>query len=98
MSLSGILVVVPPDYLDATIAALDSLPGVEVHHQDAASGRIVVTQEGTSIDVEVGGLKRIKALPHVLVAEMVYHYFEDDQGIEVAERWQTPFVPPYLDD
>ena len=98
MHLSGILVVVLPDYLDATMAALYSLPGVEVHYQDAASGRIVVTQEGNSIDAEVEGLKRIKALPRVLVAEMVYHYFEDDEGIEVAEARQTPSIPLYLDD
>jgi nitrate reductase NapD len=98
MNLSGILVVVPPGYLDATMVALASLPGVEVHHHDAASGRIIVTQEGNSVDAEVEGLKRIKALPRVLVAEMVYHYFEDDTGIGIVERRQPPSVPPYLDD
>jgi nitrate reductase NapD len=78
MNLSGILVVVSPEYIDSTVAALHSLPGVDVHQQDAATGRIIVTQEGETIEAEVEGLKRIKALPHVLVAEMVYHYFEED--------------------
>lgn len=63
---------------------LDALPGVAVHHSDPATGKIVVIQEAASTDAEVEGLKRIKALNEVLMAEMIYHYFEDDETLDIA--------------
>ena len=78
MNISGILVVVSPSELHAGIAALSGLPGVEVHHCDEVTGRIVVTQEAETVNDEVEGLKRIKALPAVAMAEMVYHYLGED--------------------
>jgi nitrate reductase NapD len=57
------------------------LKGVDVHHCDPATGRIVVTQEAETIQAEVDGLKRIKSLPHVILAEMVYHCFEEDSDL-----------------
>jgi nitrate reductase NapD len=78
MNISGILVVVPAEKTADAVEALDALPGVEVHHTDPATGRIVVTQEAESVAAQVEGLSRIKALPQVLMAEMVHHYFGDD--------------------
>ncbi len=83
MNISGILVVVSASELEAGIAALKGLPGVEVHHTDGATGRIVVTQEAETVNDEVEGLKRIKALPGVLMSEMVYHYL-DEGGLPVT--------------
>jgi nitrate reductase NapD len=77
MNLSGILVIVPPEQIEAATSRLNTLPGVEVHHTDPASGRMVVVQEAESVDEEVAGLSRIKALPGVMLAELVYHYFEE---------------------
>lgn len=105
MNLSGILVVAKPERLSAVIPALNALPGVEVHQVDAATGRIVVVQEAADILAEIEGLKRIKALPHVLVAEMVYHYLADDRQVyaelppDLAEQDSDPrAVPTYLND
>ncbi len=78
MNVSGILVVVSPSELEAGIAALNGLPGVDVHHIDETTGRLVVTQEAATVNDEVEGLKRIKALPGVAMAEMVYHYLDED--------------------
>ncbi|MBK6336719.1 MAG: chaperone NapD [Betaproteobacteria bacterium] len=55
--------------------------GVEVHHTDAATSRVVVVQEAPTIEDEVDGLRRIQALPGVVAAEMVYHYFADDPSL-----------------
>ena len=84
MNVSGILVVVPAAETDRSIEKLAALPGVDVHHVDPATGRIIVTQEAESIDDEVGGLKRIKALSGVILAEMVHHHFKDDPAIREA--------------
>ena len=91
MNISGILVVVPPQRVVSTIERLRALPGIEVHHVDATSGRIVITQEAASISAEVEGLKRIRVLPHIILAEMSYHYFEEDG--ELLDN-----IPPGLDD
>lgn len=105
MNLSGILVVARPERLSTVIRELNALPGVEVHQVDAATGRIVVVLEASDILGEIEGLKRIKALPHVLVAEMVYHYLADDRQTyaelppDLAEQDSQPCaVPAYLND
>mgnify|MGYP005836763863 CR=1 FL=1 len=105
MNLSGIFVVARPERLSAVIPELSALPGIEVHQVDEATGRIVVVQEAEDIPAEIEGLKRIKALPHVVMAEMVYHYLADDQQVyeglpaELAEQdGQACAVPAYLND
>lgn len=106
MNLSGILVVVPPQQLKVSVAELNALPGVEVYHTDAQSGRIVVVQEAESVDAEVEGLKRIKQLPEVILAEMVYHYFAEDgrsthempRDLDELEGLTDMPIPPYLND
>jgi len=90
MNLSGIAVSVRPQSFDETVTRLEALSGVEVYYRDSASARIVVVQEADSVDAEVEGLKRIKSIPGVVVAELVYHYFADDQGMQNQ-------TPPELD-
>ncbi len=81
MNLSGIVVSVQPARFDEVVNAVNDLPGMEVYHQDPASHRIVVVQEAENVDAEVEGLKRIKSFPGVAVAELVYHYFAEDEGM-----------------
>ena len=81
MNISGILVVTAPEHTGVVSEQLDGLTGIDVHYVDAATGRIVITQEAESIRAEVEGLKRIRALPHVTLAEMSYHNFEEDQEL-----------------
>jgi len=104
MNISGILVVVPPERLEQAVLELNALPGVDVHHTDPATGRIVITQEGETIGAEVDGLKRIKDLPYVVLAEMVHHRFEDSTEIidaipsELEEDDGLARVPPFLNE
>jgi nitrate reductase NapD len=79
MNLSAILVITAPSEIAATIGQLEELPGVEAHHSDPATGRIIVTLEAPTVRDEVDGLKRIQDLPRVVMAEMVEHHFENDQ-------------------
>jgi nitrate reductase NapD len=104
MNVSGILVVVPAADTAVAVAELDALPGVEVHHTHPETGRIVVTIEAETVPDEVELLRRIKALPRVVLAEMVYHNFEEDR--EVRERAalvrqdevEPPSVPTVLEE
>ncbi len=91
MNLSGILVVARSGRYARVVDALNALEGVEVHQVDEASGRIVAVQEAPDIHAEVEGVKRIKALPDVIMAEMVYHYLAEDDRIYEA-------MPPELEE
>lgn len=105
MNLSGVLVVAKPEWREQVVESLNALEGVEVHQVDADTGRIVVVQEAADIHAEIDGLKRIKALPHVIMAEMVYHYIGEDDKVyeglpaELQDDREGPdacVVPPYL--
>jgi len=91
MNISGILVKVTPERVESMVDHLNGLDGIDVHHIEAATGRIVITQEAETINDEVAGLKRIRALPGIILAEMSYHNFEDDNELIDA-------IPADLDD
>ena len=76
---AGILVVTDPGLFDRTVAALNELNGVEVHHTDREQGRIIAVQESETLPEQEAGLRRIQQLPHVQLAELVVHRV-DDQG------------------
>ncbi len=78
MNLSSILVFTSPNNLEVLQSSLCALPGIEVHHQCHDTGRVVVIQEAPNDKTEMDGLRRIKALPQVMAAEMFYHYVDDD--------------------
>ena len=84
---------------------LNGLDGIDVHHIEAATGRIVITQEAENINAEVDGLKRIRALPGIILAEMSYHNFEDDNELIDAipadldkENLDSANIPAYLNE
>jgi nitrate reductase NapD len=91
VNISGILVIVSPQRVESMVDQLNGLDGIDVHHIEAATGRIVITQEAETINDEVNGLKRIRALPGIILAEMSYHNFEDDNELVNA-------IPAELDD
>jgi nitrate reductase NapD len=104
MNLSGILVVADRKQQAAVISELRTLPGVDVHHVDEASGRLIAIQEAGDIHAEIEGLRRIKAIPHVIMAEMVYHYVAEDESEypapppELTAQESACTVPAYLMD
>jgi periplasmic nitrate reductase NapD len=80
MNVSSVVVRIAPDDVADGVRRLEELPGVEVRFTDAARGRIVVTQETLTTDEQEAGLRRIQALPGLLSAELVCHYFEQLEG------------------
>ncbi len=102
MNISGIAVVVLADKFESVSSELKSLPGIEIHQADAATGKLVLTQEADNVHEEVSGLKRIKSVPGVIFAEMAYHYFEGDtgnatdipDGLNGLESVNSPIDPP----
>ena len=105
MNLSGILVVAKPESQGQVVEALNGLEGVEVHQVEVASGRIIAVQEAADIHAEIEGVRRIKALPNIIMAEMVYHYLAEDECVyeamppelvEQQDGFEACAVPAYL--
>ena len=74
MNLSSIHVYSSPRHLDEVNIALAGLLGVEVQYKCRETGRMVVIQDLLEKKTKQMGLRRIKTTPHVLAAELVYHY------------------------
>ena len=100
MNISGILVIVSPQRVDSMVDQLKEMDGIDVHHIEAATGRIVITQEAATISDEVDGLKRIRALPGIILAEMSYHNFEEDNELldAIPAELDDDNIPAYLNE
>jgi nitrate reductase NapD len=107
MNLSGILVISTASEIDALIDALNVMPDVEVFYIDRDNSKLIVVQEAKFIRDEVDGLKKIKKLPGIVFAEMVYHYIAEDESLvpenipddldEYTDLYQSA-VPAYLNN
>jgi nitrate reductase NapD len=71
----GVLVQARPDKLEAAVAGLGALPGVEVHQQ-TAEGRLVVTVEDTPEATAGETMHRFYGVEGVISASLVYHYHD----------------------
>lgn len=92
MNLSGILIISTPSQIDSLIDALNAMPGIEVHHIDRDNSKLIVVQEADAIHDEVNGLKKIKKLSGIVLAEMVYHYIAEDDSLNPEK------IPDDLDE
>jgi len=73
------VVATSPEDVDACARELDALPGIEVHAREPSSGRIVVVQEGDSVEEQQDLLAQVRNLPHVRFAAVVYHYIDSEE-------------------
>jgi nitrate reductase NapD len=80
-SLAGVVVRARLDDVSQVVAGLAGLAGVEVHHIDAPTGRVVITLETERDDHEEAHLERVRREPGVITAELVYHYVEPQGAV-----------------
>ncbi len=78
---SGIVVTARPRELGEVRRRIEGLDGLRVHQEDAASGRLVVTQEASSDAEQAEGLLRLQRLPGVLAADLVYYHREEPEAV-----------------
>lgn len=77
---SGVLVVTRDNALSSCAVAVDALPGAEVHMRHPETARLVVVLEGDSVDRHEELLQKIRSIPGVLLASLVYHYVDDNRS------------------
>ncbi len=78
LHISGLSVVPRPDRFEEAADAIEHMTGAEVFARDPEANRLVVVQDLPNVEAHMEGLRRIQALPQVVVAELVYHHSETD--------------------
>jgi len=97
-NISSIVVKVSPEYVDKVVECLNSSDLCEVHFHDKI-GRIVITIEGENVDVELEKMRAIQSMDHILSAELVYSYNEEElsNAKEFLDKAEDT-VPPAMDE
>lgn len=97
MNLSSIVVQTKPEFLNGVINELKT-GGLCEYHMHDEKGRIIITIEGKGVEEEIRKLRRIQELPHVISAEMMYSYSEDELDELKAKLENTDTLPEWLND
>ncbi len=97
MNISGILVQVKPTYIDEVIIAIKNSDHSEYHMHDE-SGKIIVTIEGIDVSEEIAKLNQLQKIPHVISADMMYAYSEDELNKEREKLEKEGKVPDWLNN
>lgn len=98
MNISSIVIQTKPLYVDEIIAVCEASDFCDYHFHDTEKGKIIVTIEGKNIDEEMAKMKKIEAIAHVICADMMMAYSEDELEAERAKLDNAPSVPPILND
>jgi len=98
MNISSIVVQVRSEYIDKVVELLQEADFCDYHFHDKSIGKIIVTVEGENISEEIEKVKKIQALPHVIAADMMMAYSEDELERERAKLETGPNVPEMLND
>ena len=98
MNLSSVIVQVKPKHLHEVIKEIHASRDFEYHLHDE-TGKIIVTIEGVDTEEEIKKLKKLNAIPHVISAEMVFAYSEDEleQDRDKLENTKEN-IPDWLND
>ena len=73
---SGVLVHVDPPRFEPTVAMLEAIAGLELHHTDPPTGRCVVVLDTADRAGQEALFERIRAVSGVRGVELVYHLIE----------------------
>ena len=98
MNISSIVIQAKPEYVESIIAVCKASDFCDYHFHDVEKGKIIVTIEGNDIDEEMQKMKKIEQIPHVLCADLMMAYSEDELDAERAKLEQADVVPSVLND
>ncbi|HIP54302.1 MAG TPA: nitrate reductase [Sulfurimonas autotrophica] len=95
MNISSIVVQTLPKFLDEVVQSLKDCDVCDYHLHDE-KGRIIITIEGEDVSEELGKLKVIEAIPHVISADMQMAYSEDELDANIKVINESDAVPNLL--
>lgn len=97
MNISSLVVQTLPENVNNVVESLQKVETCDVHFQDS-NGKIIVTIEGEGVDDEIRILKSIQVLPHVIAADMMYSYSEEELEQNMEQLKGGSVVPKILDE
>jgi nitrate reductase NapD len=98
MNVSSIVVQVAQKNFDEVMEVLENAAFCDYHFSDKSTGKIIVTVEGESVDDEIRNLKIIQSIQHVIAADMMMSYSEDELDAEIQKLEKSDPVPSMLND
>ncbi|MCH9813376.1 MAG: chaperone NapD [Epsilonproteobacteria bacterium] len=98
MNISSVVVQVAQKDFDGVLEILQNAEFCDYHFSDKSIGKIIVTVEGESVDDEIKNLKTIQSIQHVIAADMMMSYSEDELDAEIKKLEGSDPVPPILND
>jgi len=98
MNVSSIVVQVMPQHVDDVLEILKNAEFCDYHFHDKDMGKIIVTVEGESVDDEIRNLKIIQSVQHVIAADMMMSYSEDELDAEIKKLENSDPIPAMLND
>jgi nitrate reductase NapD len=98
MNISSIVVQALPEYVDELVETFKSSEFCDYHLHDREKGKIIVTVEGEGVEEEIEKLIKIQQLPHVIAADMMMTYQEDQLDEEIRKLEAQDPVPAMLND
>ncbi len=95
MNISSIVVQTRPEYLDSVLEDIKKCEVCDYHFHDE-KGRIIVTIEGKDVSEELGKLRVIEQIPHVIAADMQMSYSEEELERHLRVLDSAEAVPKVL--
>ena len=82
MNYSTVVITLGAGAESRALKALSALEGLEVHHVDEASRRVVAVIEAETTGLEADVFERIRRTEGVIDVSLHAHYFEDEAATE----------------
>ena len=93
MDYAAVFVRLRAEGAEEALSAIRAIEGVEVHHLDASTGRLIVTTGAPGMDAQTSRLAELRRVEGVLVAEPVYAYRDADDAGDPAPASQPSRSP-----
>jgi nitrate reductase NapD len=87
-----------PEYIDGLVEVFENSEICEYHLHDKSKGKIIITIEGKDVGEEIEKLVKIQEMPHVMAADMMMTYQEDQLDEEIKILNEQDVVPAMLND
>lgn len=96
MNISSIVIRTLPEHSEQLVELLKKSEVCEYYLHDET--KIIVAIEGEGISEEIGKLKILQKMEHVIAADMMYSYSEDELDREKDKIEKSDGINPWLND
>jgi nitrate reductase NapD len=96
MNISSIVIQTLPQNVEKVIEIIKENPEICEYHLHDPKGKIIVTVEGEDVEEEIQKLVDIQCFDHVIAADMMMTYQEDQLDEEIKKLEKEDAVPEIL--